>query len=427
MRRWVVLAIVLAGLTALPKNGFAQAAADANATITNPPPPSDDSYRRELQLPYRDFLKKRQLTTQDRQLADKVVHYLVYQLVAPGKENQRNRNMSRFQQDIRSTSTTDVARQYILEQSVHYGGLLLNDPSLENKVVGAHWLCQINIAFSPDVPFHPASKPLLRALELPNTAVAAKVVAAKGLGRILKSGEPPLAVRLEIMEGLAKQIHALQASRGTPQAPETAGYQFLMWNLTAALGNANRVYNSTRQPVVTDALMAVLADTKEDWLARATAAHALSRLPFEANADLAIINYETAKLTHDMAVTYNANIRAAQPWPLWRRVAIEAYLAYEAESPAERTTNFGLANQVKKAPLAKFDPKVREARDLIMPIVNSLTKTPVTKPSGQPPVPQASIDALAQWLAANTPTSRKVTPESQEPPAPAAAKTAAAQ
>lgn len=425
----VVVAMVVAILMGLSGMAAAQEQpAAAAATINNPPPLTIEAYKKEL-LPinFPKALGRDSLSGADKQVISQAIHYHVAELIDPKFQVQWGRLRGKLVTLIENAK--EAPKQLALEQATMRAGMLLNEPNISSQVQGALLLSDLNLVArrsdgTPAIPFAGASTELLRALTSPAISLAAKIDAVQGLSRILLLADPPLALRVEISERLANGIREIRAARGTPQALDDTGYRFYLWNLVGALGNCNRVYNQTRQPVFADVLMEVLTDGREDWLARAKAAQALSRLPYEsaARADLLVLNYAVAQFTRDMALAYNANVKTGQAWPLWRRVAIHIYFAYNAEVPKERDLAIGLLYQVKRPGLAVAEPKVKEANKLVLDVTNVLTKTPVGVPGQEPRVPQQMIDGLANWLQANTPANLKLTPESPDipvPPAPA--------
>ena len=382
-------------------------------SILSPPPPTDAEFRRDIQLPYREALRNAQPDRKAKDIIDKSIHYQVAQLVDPAKAGDVQRNLTRLINDIKIKSTSDASRLYALGQILVRCDQLLNEQKVSDRVVAVLLLNQLNIVWGPpDFPFVPAADPLLRGLTFEDKYIPAKVLAGEGLARILKDSRPTdlqVLKRIEIAEKVAAEIRRLQSVRGQAQAADATGHQWCMWSLCGALANCDRVYNAAREPVFADTLMAVLMDNGEDWHARAKAAFALSRLPYEATSNLAVLNYETAKFTRDMATTYNASVAAGQVWPLWRRVAIYIYFTYECRNAADRGLNFGLMYQTKRSGLNTYAPAIQQARNLVLPIVNTL----IASPKSTPPIPQQDIDALSEWLRNNVPADGRLTPESR--------------
>lgn len=419
------LAIGLAG-EAAPARAQSASSTSAAGSIFQPPPPTADEFRRTLQLPYREALRASQLDRSAKQTIDRVIHYQVALLADPTQASQRQRNIRTIITDLRSTSTSPAAREYVLSQVIHRCEQLLNEPQPDVRVTAVDLLGQLNSSWNPVVPCVEAADVLLRTLSFPDKYIHVKVVAAPALGRILRdapAAKLPVLKRIEIAEKIAAEIKRLREVRGTPEEPPALGRSWAMWKLVEALGYCDRVYNAARNPVFADVLMETLTDPREDFFTRARAAQALSRLPFEASSNLALLNYEVARLTHELGKAYNVSLAAGTVWPLWRRCAFHIYFAYETENAAvERPQMRGLMYQVNRAGLGGYKAAIQEARALVLPITNNLTGVAINPP----PVPTADLDRLAEWLKANQPPPEaKLTPESRPPAAaPAPARTA---
>ncbi|MEZ6064647.1 MAG: hypothetical protein R3B90_02815 [Planctomycetaceae bacterium] len=410
---WGLCAALLM-LLALSTAGFAQAV-DPPSSITEPPPPSDDDFKTKIQSPHREALKSNQPDRVAKQLIADSVHYQVYLLVTlPGE---RGRNMKKLTDDLRNRSTSEAARLYALEQCVFRASQLLDHADGGVKVAGAVLLNQLNVSWNPDVPFVGSKDALLKALAVDDKHLDVKVWAADGLARILRLAtgrDLPVLERVAIANALAQEVTRLRSVRDAANGPDPVGYQWCMWSMVQALGHCDRVYNSTRDPIFADTLLAVLTDPKEDFYSRALAAESLGRLPYEATTNLDLLNYETVWLTYDLATAYNAelkdaNLQPEQRWPLWRRCAFHLYFAYEGRSKADQTRNFGLSYQAARPGLSAFGAAIKLAFDAQLPIINGFTGNP-QKP---PLVSQEKLNALSVWLADHTPKSRKLTPESK--------------
>ena len=415
-----VLVLLLAG------RSVALGQVDVTASITNPPPPTDDDFKKNTQLKYNEALKSNQLDRLVKELLDKGIHYRVAQIQATGQESNRARNIKRLIDELRAANTAPNARQYASEQVIARCQQIFNDPRADARVAACHLLAQLNASWNPDIPFVPTTDTFLQTFSFPDDKyIQVKVVAANGLARILRDAPSnllPVLKRLEIAEKISAELVRLQESRGQPSAASAVGQQWAMWSLVTALGYADRTTNQAQEPVIVDALQKVLYDRKADWLARAKAAEALSRLPYEGTANLSLLNYEVARLLHDAAQQYNTELAAGRPGPMWRRVALHIYMTYEGQNQAARTLNIGLTSQVNRSGLAGHKAQIDAVRALMIPIVNAWIQTPAAQP-----IPADAINNLATWLNANTlPADAKLVPTSTVKPPAAAEATPAA-
>jgi hypothetical protein len=417
--RWL---IPLSACLWLAFAGSGLAQVDPAGLVGTPPPPTYEEFRRQLALPYQQALRDATPDRRGKELIDKVVHYYVALLADPTQALERQENRKRLIDTLRSNSTTPNARAYAYDQIIARCRQLYNDPDPGIRTQAPLLLIELNTSWNPDIPYVPAVDPLLETLAFPDDKyIQVKIAAVPGITRILRDSPAnalPVLKRLEIADKLAAEIERLRTSRGQANAAPPVGHQWLMWQLVTALGYGDRVYNQARQPVYVDALLGVLADKGEDWLARARAAQALSRLPYEGTANLSLLNFETARLLHDFTEQYNTSLAGGQIMPMSRRVALHIYLTYSAENPAQRQLNLGLVNQVNRPGLAGHKAAVDAARVAAMPIINGL----IGNTSAPRPVPAGEISNLATWLNANVPAAgAKLVPESKvkfDPPTP---------
>lgn len=400
---------------------------DPAGSISSPPPPTSEEFRRTLQLPVSEALRAQQPDRRGKELIDKVVHYYVALQADPAQALQRQENRKRLMDLLRPRTTTDGARSYAYDQIILRCRQLFNEQDAAARVAACYLLNELNTSFNPDVPYVPAADALLLTLAFPDDKyVQVKAVAVTGLARILRDAPAtalPITKRFDIGDKLAAEINRLRSERGKPNAAPLVGHQWLMWQLVTALGYCDRVYNQSRQPVFADALLGVLLDKGEDWLARARAGQALTRLQYEGNADLGVLNYEIAKLLHDFSQQYNTLLAGGQVLPMSRRIALHVYFAYYGQTTAERALNIGLNNQTNRSGLAGHKAGIDGARQACLPIINGLVSN-----TGTPrPIPAADIANLQKWLSDHTPApDAKLVPEStvqrnvpQTAPAPA--------
>ena len=389
---------------------------DSLGSIRDPAPPDETAYRK-IQFDLRDAMKKRQLSPADKAILDKAAHHLVFKLIDPDERFNVGSNRRRIEQILRSRNVSEASRQYFLEQLALRSGQLLNEEEGAEKVQGVLLLKDLNTSFStdrdvPDIPFVGGYKYLLMAFQVEDKFVDSKLNAAEGLGRILRDGEPALTVRVEIAEALADEIQTLVEKTNAQQKGLNIGDSFFMRKAVTALGYCERITDLSGAPDFPDALMAVLANDKIDWFTRARAAHALSYLPYDANSNLSVINYETARLLRDMATTYNSN---PNEWPLWRDAMIECYLAFSARGNKERGNQIGLKYQVERSGLGKYKTEIDQAYGAMMPVINTLSPFPFDNPRvRRPQIKQEDIDKLSEWVNGHDPGTRKITPNSRE-------------
>ncbi|WP_298866020.1 hypothetical protein, partial [uncultured Gimesia sp.] len=163
----------------------------------------------------------------------------------------------------------------------------------------------------------PAYVPLLKIIASKEQPTELKIIAANGIARIGKLGDPSNAQRIKIAEAL---IPALDQS-----LKQEMWYQR---SLVFALGAMNITDNLARRPIVVDALLKVLNDKKRTYNVRSTAAYILGTLPLKVNSDVKLITYSVVDLTNEMVGAYNKNPKAR----FWKRLFWNIYLAFKPAS-----------------------------------------------------------------------------------------------
>ncbi|MBX3442892.1 MAG: hypothetical protein KF774_10840 [Planctomyces sp.] len=305
---------------------------------------------------------------------------------------------------IERGSTSDAARAFMLDFTMKAAEQLLQDqpPIVQYNAVSL--ISQLNARPAdnsrrppvPAAPYLPTIQPLLRVLSDQSLPVHCRIMACRGLSRILRNGEPSTPQRADIGAALAA------AMRQPVRNPLAA--QWLRLRIIEALGLTGRLYDINGAPVIVDALLNTVAAKDETWVVRSAAARALSQLPFEGTTNVELINHEIAKLARELAVAYNAdrNKRASQ----WRWSFATLYLSYMAETEADqKVRKWGLRSQNQARGRAQVDA----AYQALLPIFKQMIEG--ARPE---PIPDARITALNAWLDQNKPADRKATPRSEE-------------
>ncbi|MCA9055142.1 MAG: hypothetical protein KDA75_14975, partial [Planctomycetaceae bacterium] len=253
-----VLCAALAWLT-LAFDAAAWAQPEAGVGNIRDGVPSDDDFRRHIQLDYREALKRNQLDKAARELVGKAVHYYMWLQVDPSQALNRSRNRKKLLDDFRFANTTDAARLVGYEQVILRARQMFNEPDADVRINACYVLNELNVSWNPDVPYAPAADALIETMAFPDDKyLQVKLVAAKGVGRILRDA-PANALnvlkRFELSDKLASEIKRLQTNRGQPGGTGAIGHQWAMWHLVDALGQCDRVYNQGRQPLYVDTLL----------------------------------------------------------------------------------------------------------------------------------------------------------------------------
>ena len=239
--------------------------------------------------------------------------------------------------------------------------------------------------------FVPAYVPLLKIIASKNQPTELKIIAANGIARIGKTGNPTNALRIKIAEAI---IPALEQSQ-----VEHAWYQRSLVN---ALGAMDITDNLARRPVVIDTLINVMNDPKRTYDVRSTAAYTLGKLPLKQNSDIKLITYSIVNLTNKMVADYNLNIKLG----IWKRSFWNVYLAFKPEST---DPNFpGKNDGLTQKPVNKT--VVNDAyQQIIKPVAI------VLQPGQAQKIPADVTKSMNDWLKKNRPKNFRVAPVKAKP------------
>lgn len=232
-----------------------------------------------------------------------------------------------------------------------------------------------------------AYAPLVKIISSKTQPVELKIIAANGLGRIGRMGDPTNALRIKIVEAIIPELEQSQK--------EHSWYQR---SLVDALGSLNITDNLARRPVVVNALLKTMSDPKRTWGVRSAAAYNLGKLPLKANSDIKLITYSIVDLTRKMVAAYNQNNNAR----FWKRCFWNVYLAFRPEFANQNNGLF--KKQVNQT-------VVNEAyKQIIKPAAIIL------QPGPTPKIPADVTKAMDDWLKKNLPKNFRVAPGQVKPP-----------
>jgi hypothetical protein len=429
VRSVLACAGVLAALVGTASAQEAEPAADQAAAPAEPAPPArraaniqwnpkttPEEIKELRKIEFRDFdpaTKAPNLSDAQREALTKFIRHAIYMLTVEQEvDNYPTIIERKILAPIERGTTSAPARSYMLETVLKTAEELLfedTQPAIVqfNLVILAASLNErpadnARRPAVPAVPYLASHKLLLRVVKEPKFPTHCRLMAAVGLDRILRDGEPSNVNRADIGRDLAPIL--------AEPIEDPVARKWFRIRLIEAMGKTNRVYDTGNNPVILDGLVKVMADPQEDWDVRASAARAVSQLPFDGQTNVELINHEIGKLVYDMGTAYNAskNRKDSQ----WRRAFTSAYLAYRSKDETDqKVRHWGLMFQ--QIPRGK--PVVEAAYKVMLPIFKVRLETP---DGPNDPVPgliaEPSLKALADWLAKNKPTDRKTTPNSPE-------------
>lgn len=363
---------------------------------------------RRYRLRYTRALQAERLGNEEKESLTRGVEYHLYgmtQLPPPEAIFELRRSLLT---NLRSVTTTDAARQYLLQEIVRIAPQLLDQPPGPRlNVMILLSSLDTNQTPNPPDPYVPANGILLDVINDPNQLVECKIWSAIGLGRIARDGNPPITIKNRIAQDLVQQLDTPQA-RTDPAAQDSGEWWYRM-RLLEALGD-NGLPNVTGVPVVIDAMTQIVVNPDEHWLIRSTAARACTQLDWDGGTNVSLINHIICGLLLEMAQNYNQQLAQNKPEaPYWRRCFLNMYLCYHPLTADQRQRGWGLMQQA-----GAQRAEVAAAYQVALPVTNAVTRDLAAEA-----IPQPAIDALGAWLGDDQLESWKVTPASEELKVPA--------
>lgn len=387
---------------------MSSAAARAQSPDAGPVQPGDWKIPewRNYRLAYTNSLRATRLTNEDKTNLRRGVEFYLYGMTQAEPPESILDLRRGLMTNLRSTITTDAARQYLLEEIVRISEELLDQPSkVRLNILILLASLPTNPTPDPPLPFVPANDVLLKVVNNPEQLVHCKIWAAIGLGRISRDANPNINIKNRIAVDLVRALDSPEAQT-SPNSQDSAESWYRM-RLIEALGDNGLPANVQQEPVVIDAMMRILHDSNEQWAIRSTAARSCTQLAWDAQTNVPLVNFEVCKLAHQMAEAYNQQLAQNnnQEAPYWRRCFLNVYLSYQPLTAEQKQRGWGLLQRAG----AQYMAAVRGGYDVVLPVVNAVTRDVAAEK-----VPQAAIDDLGSWLQNNPPDSFKVTPGSEE-------------
>jgi len=257
----------------------------------------------------------------------------------------------------------------------------------------------------PDKRYTLAAYPLCDAIDETRQLDAIKVVAVRGLVRLMKTGlpEPNYDLQLKVATCLANQLkRPFQRSVIRQRLDSHLQHIWYQEVLVEGLAGVGILVNKNAQPFVETTLAGVMADPNRHFLARTSAAKALGRAPLAGSFDDGLRSFQLAELASQMAASYNKGPRAGY----WPRCFQNLYFAFKAINKSDVTVTgkpAGLIGQVGSA-------RVQDAYRQIVPLVAHVIVQPTVSADGQQvfqPISSDTIKPLSDWMAQNKPANYK--------------------
>ncbi len=272
----------------------------------------------------------------------------------------------------------------------------------------------------PDSRYTDAANPLCDVVNETRQLDAIKVVAVRGLVRLMRTGEPDAGfdLRLRVAESFAKELkRPYQQSLVRQRANSHLQHIWYQEVLVEGLAGVGILVNKQAEPFVETVLADVMADSNRHFLVRTAAAKALGRAPLGGAFDDGLRSYQLVELAGQMSAAYNKSPGAGY----WPRSFQQLYFAFKAINKSELTVAgkpAGLLGQVATA-------RLQDAYRQIVPLVAHVIVQPTAAADGKlyfQAISSETLKPLTDWLAENRPANYKpAQPTTTVPTAPTTA------
>ena len=267
----------------------------------------------------------------------------------------------------------------------------------------------------PAVPYAPAHKLLIQILADSNQLLEARILAARGLGRIARYSGLDLGSnqRSDIAVTLVDTLSQL------PILPADENWWF-RYRIVESLGFVDRLDSVTRAPIVIDTLLQVLSNRQETWLLRSQAALSLSRLPFDGTTNVPLVTHEIVGLLAELAVGYEKDKPPKDPE--WRHAFSRVLLSFRPANQSQaKNRHWGLLFQTERSGVGAHAAYIQQAWGKAFPVLKPVIEQDPRierDPKGVPAaIPADAVTALKEWVSSNVPQDRRATPGSPPPAA----------
>ena len=343
----------------------------------------DLKWLKQQQLSFGRALDKSNLNAEDTQLLKRVMEIRVKQLTMADSSGNLPALRAAVVRDI-DLRASENAKKVILPEVVTHCEAIIDHPltTIESKLNAVYLAGELNESpanFSRGVqarPFPKMAPLLLKVVSDPMTKQAFKIVACKGLQRLLEDGSPNYVDRLKIAETLIDEFD----KEGQDD-----------WYLRSILDVVSRTEiqkNNSGDEFIIDRMLKTLNDPMQPWDLRAQAAACLGRTEMDASTSpdrAKKIVLDIVKFAHDASLAYSKSPNSAH----WTYTFMHIYFAFKPRVQSERA----LLTRVNNPPLVSQRQLITDAYQELIPIVNIV----ITKAT----IPDKSIEGLDEWLNKN--------------------------
>ncbi len=294
-----------------------------------------------------------------------------------GKEGKEVKDLSKLHdellRDLNMAATVPVNatpaaikafRQIVLQELINQAGPLLSTQNFYVRLHIAILLGELNI--SEEVPkfllkqesYVPACEPLLQAISDPNQPEAVKILGVNSLTRIVKSGNPAVAIRTKIAEAIVAELKNKKS------------HPWYQMRLAGSLAVLDVDVDQARKPYVVDILKAILADDDRAWSVRAEAAKSLGRVTLPPGVNPPTVTRAVAEFTLKLAKAAQQSPQQKADDPKWKSEFIKVYLAFQPLDANDLTAN----RSSKAGLLSNAASAAKPAYDLMIPLIVAILR-----------------------------------------------------
>lgn len=168
--------------------------------------------------------------------------------------------------------------------------------------------------------FLPAIEPLVKVLEDPAQPEAVKILAVRGVVRLLSNSSPPVKVKQAVAAALVAQLSNEKA------------HPWYQKRLAYAMSTVDIAVDLNGKPILVTTLQKVVADPKRDWITRAEACRSLGRVAYDPSVDTKGVLSTIASFAAEAATAAQAAARD----PHWKAVFGRLYLTFREQDAEDR-------------------------------------------------------------------------------------------
>lgn len=284
------------------------------------------------------------------------------------------RDINNMGKQAPNAADTIAARKFMLEEVVKQSAQLL-DNNFWARVHIVFVLSELNLTDADEKKnlkteaFDQALDPLLAVLKDPAQPEAVKILAVRGVVRILTNSSPDVKRKQNAAAVLIAEL-------SNPKA-----HPWYQRRLAYAMSAVDIAVDLNRKPVLVETLQKVVADPKRDWITRAEACRSLGRVAYDPSVDLKAVLATIGSFAAEAAQAAQASAKD----PHWKSVFGRLYLTFKEQDPtdrdAERKGPGGLLNRTQ------FNQSA--VKQIYQPVVDTFNAT-----IAGAPIPADAVKAL---------------------------------